>query len=174
MGSNSEFGGTIRNRRPIVGVGWSCIPTWDGTFAISCVFGVALDPLFFYVVITNEDMKCLMLDRNVRIIALVLRSVTDVFYMVELIRNLKGTVIEFCADILGYCRDILFNLRAIICCGDIRMPRLLISFFAVVPVPQVKKSRFGFFFGFLSNIGKREGKLTQTTQNQSHLSLKLN
>ncbi|BFG23528.1 hypothetical protein CerSpe_098020 [Prunus speciosa] len=58
---------------------------WIKIFIISCVFAVSLDPLFFYIPIVNEDMKCLILDKNLKAIALSFRSLTDRFYLVDII-----------------------------------------------------------------------------------------
>ncbi|PQM42906.1 cyclic nucleotide-gated ion channel 1-like [Prunus yedoensis var. nudiflora] len=60
-------------------------PIWIKVFVISCVFAVSLDPLFFYIPIVNEDMKCLILDKNLKAIALSFRSLTDRFYIVDII-----------------------------------------------------------------------------------------
>ncbi|BFG22541.1 hypothetical protein CerSpe_088150 [Prunus speciosa] len=54
-------------------------------FITSCVFGVFLDPLFLYIPLLNQDLKCLRLDNTIKIIALVLRSFTDLFYVGRII-----------------------------------------------------------------------------------------
>ncbi|XP_034203834.1 cyclic nucleotide-gated ion channel 1-like [Prunus dulcis] len=54
-------------------------------FITSCVFGVFLDPLFLYIPLLNQDLKCLRLDNTIKIIALVSRSFTDLFYVGRII-----------------------------------------------------------------------------------------
>ncbi|PQQ17428.1 hypothetical protein Pyn_10419 [Prunus yedoensis var. nudiflora] len=54
-------------------------------FITSCVFGVFLDPLFLYIPLLNQDSKCLRLDNTIKIIALVSRSFTDLFYVGRII-----------------------------------------------------------------------------------------
>lgn len=61
------------------------LPIWNMIFIISCVLAVSLDPLFLYIPIVNEDMKCLILDKKLKAIALALRSLTDPFYIVDII-----------------------------------------------------------------------------------------
>ncbi|KAL6290814.1 hypothetical protein ACE6H2_008324 [Prunus campanulata] len=61
------------------------IQKWNFMFITSCVFAVLLDPLFLYIPILNDDIKCLKLDNNLKITALVLRSVTDLFYIANII-----------------------------------------------------------------------------------------
>ncbi|PQQ17427.1 cyclic nucleotide-gated ion channel 1-like isoform X1 [Prunus yedoensis var. nudiflora] len=54
-------------------------------FVTSCVLGVLLDPLFLYIPLLNYDLKCLRLDKTIKIIALVSRSFTDLFYVCRII-----------------------------------------------------------------------------------------
>ncbi|CAL9007912.1 unnamed protein product, partial [Prunus brigantina] len=46
---------------------------------------VVLDPLFLYVPMMKDDIKCLQSDRNLKIAALLLRSFTDLFYLFDII-----------------------------------------------------------------------------------------
>ncbi|CAL2242603.1 unnamed protein product [Prunus armeniaca] len=50
-------------------------------FITSCVLGVFMDPLFLYIPLLNHDLKCLRLDNTIKIIALVSRLFTDLFYL---------------------------------------------------------------------------------------------
>ncbi|KAB2604507.1 cyclic nucleotide-gated ion channel 1-like [Pyrus ussuriensis x Pyrus communis] len=63
---------------------------WNSIFVISCAFAVSLDPLFFYVVNFKEDEKCLHTDETLEIVALVLRSLTDVIFLVHLICEISA------------------------------------------------------------------------------------
>ncbi|XP_021819153.1 uncharacterized protein LOC110761081 isoform X1 [Prunus avium] len=54
-------------------------------FITSCVLGVFLDPLFLYIPLLNHDLKCVRLDNTIKIIALVLRLFTDLFYVGRII-----------------------------------------------------------------------------------------
>ncbi|KAH0995145.1 hypothetical protein GBA52_019009 [Prunus armeniaca] len=54
---------------------------WHSVFICSCVLSVLVDPLFLYIPIVNEDNKCLGLDKKLKKVVLILRSLTDVFYM---------------------------------------------------------------------------------------------
>ncbi|XP_034203524.1 cyclic nucleotide-gated ion channel 1-like [Prunus dulcis] len=59
--------------------------TWKKIFVVSCLFAVLLDPLFLYVPMMKDDIKCLQSDRNLKIAALLLRSFTDLFYIYDII-----------------------------------------------------------------------------------------
>ncbi|CAN6705922.1 unnamed protein product [Malus baccata var. baccata] len=65
---------------------------WNSIFVISCVFAVSLDPLFFYVVNVDQDEKCLHTDEKLKIVALVMRSLTDVIFLVHLICEILDSV----------------------------------------------------------------------------------
>ena len=40
---------------------------WNVMFIVSCMIAVSLDPLFFYLPVTNEDRRCLALDTKLKI-----------------------------------------------------------------------------------------------------------
>ncbi|XP_062003276.1 cyclic nucleotide-gated ion channel 1-like isoform X1 [Rosa rugosa] len=61
------------------------ISFWNKMFVIACVIAVSLDPLFFYIPIIDEEEKCLAEDKELRTIALILRSLTDVTFVVNII-----------------------------------------------------------------------------------------
>lgn len=58
---------------------------WNKMFVISCVFAVSLDPLFFYIPIIDQLNKCLQMDKVLQTVALVLRSLTDIIFLLHFI-----------------------------------------------------------------------------------------
>ncbi|XP_042979404.1 cyclic nucleotide-gated ion channel 1-like [Carya illinoinensis] len=58
---------------------------WRMIFVVSCVIAVSVDPLFFYIPVIKERESCLALDKRLHIIAICLRAVTDLIYMVNII-----------------------------------------------------------------------------------------
>lgn len=115
-------------------------PKWKITFIISCLFAVLLDPLFLYIPMINDDNKCMSLDRNLKIAAPVFRSVTDIFYIVNIIfqvyksNNCSALINAFRS---GSCSLILSNLRNIL---PFQMWKsyILIDVLSVLPLPQVR------------------------------------
>ncbi|KAB2598800.1 cyclic nucleotide-gated ion channel 1-like [Pyrus ussuriensis x Pyrus communis] len=61
------------------------LPIWSRIFVLSCVFAVSLDPFFFYVVVIDQDNKCFQIDKTLATVALLMRSITDVIFLVHLI-----------------------------------------------------------------------------------------
>ncbi|GKV31317.1 hypothetical protein SLEP1_g40017 [Rubroshorea leprosula] len=107
---------------------------WNRIFLLSTVIAVSLDPIFFYIIVVNEDNKCLLLDTNLGIAAICLRSVIDCFYVICIVCRLHT---DLFAPLL-YPRDNLVNRN-----GWKIVRRYLLSWLfpvdmlAILPLPQV-------------------------------------
>jgi cyclic nucleotide gated channel len=120
------------------------LPKWRRTFTVSCLFAVLLDPLFLYIPMINDDAKCMSLDRNLKIAAPVFRTVTDVFYIVNIILQVykfKNWSALVNALRSGSCSSVLSNLRSILPSIAKMMWKsyILIDVLAVLPLPQVRE-----------------------------------
>ncbi|CAL9025971.1 unnamed protein product [Prunus brigantina] len=122
------------------------LPIWNKIFVISCVFAVLMDPLFFYTPVINEDMKCLELDKSLKEIALALRSVTDLFYLVDIIFQIYQLNVTSKISINGA----TFRLERVKSAKKILLSCIVIDTFAVLPVPQIV-----FFIFFTKRRGPR-------------------
>ncbi|XP_048429691.1 cyclic nucleotide-gated ion channel 1-like [Pyrus x bretschneideri] len=96
--------------------------------AIAILIGLILvDTLFLYVPIINENIKCLALDDKLKIIAIVLRSFTDLPFLCNLLRRVLPTWCTYTSCIL----EVEVFLDVVI--PESRMYNIL----AVLPIPQV-------------------------------------
>lgn len=107
---------------------------WNKIFVLSCIIAVSLDPLFFYIPIIDDDKKCLTLDRTLQTTASVLRSFTDIFYLIHIIFQFRTGFIAPSSRVFG--RGVLVDDSWAIA------KRYLSSYFwidilAVLPLPQV-------------------------------------
>ncbi|VVA12348.1 PREDICTED: cyclic [Prunus dulcis] len=68
----------------------------NNIFISSCVLGVLLDPLFLYIPMLNQDIKCMKLDNTLMIAALVSRSFTDLFYIGRIIFQACRIILQVC------------------------------------------------------------------------------
>ncbi|XP_078429086.1 cyclic nucleotide gated channel 1 [Wolffia australiana] len=107
---------------------------WNKIFVLSCVLAVAVDPLFFYIPIINDDEKCLGLEKKLAITASVLRSFTDIFYIIHILFQFRTGYIAPSSRVFG--RGVLVEDSYKIA------QRYLSSYFivdilAVLPIPQV-------------------------------------
>ncbi|KAK2993856.1 hypothetical protein RJ640_003968, partial [Escallonia rubra] len=107
---------------------------WNKFFVLACVIAVSLDPLFFYIPVINGKEKCLDLDNGLKIIACILRSVTDIFYILHIIFQFRTGFIAPSSRVFGR-GELTEDPYAI-------ARRYLSSYFiidllAVLPLPQV-------------------------------------
>ena len=125
------------------------LPMLNKIFLTSWVIAVSIDPLFLYIPTLNEDKKCLRMDKNLKIVALVLRSITDVFYVIHIIFHLViGFMPKTYVDLNELKKKGLVEY-ALARARTIRWRYILIDVLAVLPIPQV--ITFFFFFCLLFN-----------------------
>ncbi|XP_052192580.1 cyclic nucleotide-gated ion channel 1-like isoform X2 [Diospyros lotus] len=74
---------------------------WNKIFVLVCVIAVSLDPLFFYIPVIDGKRKCLSLDRPLEITACVLRSFTDIFYVLHIIFQFRTGFIAPSSRVFG-------------------------------------------------------------------------
>ncbi|GKV31311.1 hypothetical protein SLEP1_g40012 [Rubroshorea leprosula] len=135
MSENSErcLDKVIKGIKSILNPLGSYCEQWNRLFLLSTVIALSLDPVFFYIIVVNEDNKCLFLDTKLGITAIVLRSVIDCFYIICIACRLQ-------TDLFAPLLHIRDN-RGRNCWKIVR--RYLLSWFfpidilAVLPLPQV-------------------------------------
>ncbi|KAM1183938.1 hypothetical protein ACFX19_002229 [Malus domestica] len=68
------------------------LPRWSMIFVMSCVLAVSIDPLFFYILIIDQDKMCLQMDKTLRTIVLVLRTLTDIIFTVHFVYKIYVSI----------------------------------------------------------------------------------
>ncbi|KAL8537903.1 hypothetical protein ACS0TY_000013 [Phlomoides rotata] len=122
------------SRKKILDPQGSFLQKWNKIFVLSCVLAVSLDPLFFYIPIINNEKKCLDLDRKLEVAASILRSFTDIFYLLHILFQFRTGFIAPSSRVFG--RGVLVQDSWEIA------KRYLSSYFiidvlAVLPLPQI-------------------------------------
>ncbi|XP_076928889.1 cyclic nucleotide-gated ion channel 1-like isoform X1 [Bidens hawaiensis] len=107
---------------------------WNKIFVLSCVIAVSVDPLFFYVPIVKDNKKCLDLDNKLQITASVLRSFTDIFYIVHIIFQFRTGFIPPSSRVFG--RGVLVE-DAWAIAKRYLSSYFLVDILAVLPLPQI-------------------------------------
>ncbi|VVA20301.1 PREDICTED: cyclic [Prunus dulcis] len=121
----------------------SFLPMWNKLFIVSCVCAVSLDPLFFYIPIIDEDRKCLGLDQNLKKAALILRSITDLSYIVHIIFQIRTLVKEVDTSGASEASKVVSSKGkklvkdGLIIAKKIWRSCILIDILSVLPLPQV-------------------------------------
>lgn len=149
------FGALIRSVRELIGRAWEKVGPlifvvavkWEWAFVVSCI-AVSLDPLFLYIPVVDETNKCLAMDKNLKPIALILRSSTDFLLITHIIAQICDWVRT---DYPKYYEhspvldDPEFEpdpeaLNPVVKFVKHKLPwSIIIKFLAVLPVPQVKR-----------------------------------
>lgn len=110
-------------------------PSGNLVCLIFCVIAIFLDPLFFYVPVTNDDKKCLRLDKKLGIAASVLRSVFDVFYTMYIVFKVHSDVFASCSLIHREKNSKKIARKHL-------LYFFLIDLLAILPLPQVRHTLF--------------------------------
>ena len=110
------------------------LQTWNKIFMISCLISVSVDSLFFYAPAIDGDDNCLYLDHKLEKIASIMRSITDIFYLLRIIFQFRTGFIASSSRVFG--RGVLVEDTFEIAKRYLTT-YFLIDFLAVLPLPQV-------------------------------------
>ncbi|KZV32832.1 cyclic nucleotide-gated ion channel 1 [Dorcoceras hygrometricum] len=112
----------------------SFLQKWNKIFVLSCVLAISLDPLFFYIPIVDDEKKCLDLDPKLELTASILRSFTDVFYLIHILFQFHTGFIAPSSRVFG--RGVLVEDSWEIA-KKYLSSYFIIDILAVLPLPQV-------------------------------------
>ena len=144
--SNNDGADSAERRMPrtILDPRRQFLQVYNKILLVSCVVAVSVDPLFFYIpIIINDGKRCLVLDKRLMTTVFVLRTVTDVIYLVHIILQFRTAFIDKASEEGGETK-LNTNDRAIIR----RYLRLYfpIDILLVLPIPQVRQLSSAFLF----------------------------
>ncbi|KAG6499813.1 hypothetical protein ZIOFF_039605 [Zingiber officinale] len=105
-------------------------------FVISCILAVAVDPLFYYLPINdeNENSTCLGIDRKLAVASTTVRTIIDCFYLIRMVLQFRTGYIAPSTRVFG--RGELVIDQAQIAKHYLRS-NFIIDFLSVLPLPQV-------------------------------------
>ncbi|PON98025.1 Voltage dependent potassium channel [Trema orientale] len=110
------------------------LQTWNKIFFLYCVLAVSLDPLFFYIPGIDHRNKCISLDEPLKIIACVLRTFTDIFYILRIIFRFRTGFIAPSSRVFGT-GEIVDDPLAI---SKRYLPsNFIVDVLSIVPLPQI-------------------------------------
>ncbi|KAK7281509.1 hypothetical protein RIF29_09570 [Crotalaria pallida] len=112
---------------------------WNKLFVISCIMSVSVDPLFFYLPVINDSLKCLGIDQKLAITVTTLRTVIDAFYLIHMALQFRTAYIAPSSRVFG--RGELVIDPAQIAKRYLRR-YFIIDFLSVLPLPQIVVWRF--------------------------------
>ncbi|XP_074564305.1 putative cyclic nucleotide-gated ion channel 5 isoform X2 [Curcuma longa] len=106
----------------------------NGLLVVSCILSVAVDALFFYLPVVDEQSNCLGIDRELAATSTTLRTLVDVFYLVRIALQFRTSYIAPSSRVFG-------RGELVIDPAQIAMRYLsryfIVDFVAVLPLPQI-------------------------------------
>ncbi|KAL3824637.1 hypothetical protein ACJIZ3_020666 [Penstemon smallii] len=112
---------------------------WNKLFVMSCILGVSVDPLFFYLPVFNKSPNCLDIDRKLAIIATTLRTIVDTFYLIHMALQFRTAYIAPSSRVFGR-GELVIDPKQI--AKRYLKFYFIIDFLAVLPLPQIVVWRF--------------------------------
>ncbi|CAI9766502.1 unnamed protein product [Fraxinus pennsylvanica] len=109
------------------------VQRWNKFFAISCLFAVFLDPLFFFLLSVKQDKKCIMINLPVTTTIVVLRSITDFIYLIHILLQFRLAYVAPESRVVG-AGDLVDDPKKIAL--NYLFGYFIIDFFVVLPLPQ--------------------------------------
>ncbi|XP_062091417.1 cyclic nucleotide-gated ion channel 1-like [Humulus lupulus] len=88
-------------RKNILDPQGSFLQKWNKIFVLACLVAVSLDPLFFYIGGIDPKEKCITLDEPLEIVACVLRTFIDIFYVLRIIFQFQTGFIPPSSRVFG-------------------------------------------------------------------------
>lgn len=109
------------------------LQTWNKIFLVSCVLAISLDAFFFYAPVINRHSTCLDLDDRLQIVACVLRTLIDVFYILHIIFQFHTGFVAPSSRVFG--DGVLIDDSSVI--AKRYLPYFVIDILSILPLPQV-------------------------------------
>ncbi|KAG6533224.1 hypothetical protein ZIOFF_007090 [Zingiber officinale] len=129
----------LKSRKKVLDPQGPFLQKWNKIFVLSCVMAISVDPLFFYIPVVNDTETCIDLDDNLVITASVLRTFTDIFYVLHIIFQFRTGFIAPPSRVFG--KGILVEDSSAIALRYLKS-HFLIDILAVIPLPQVIMGNF--------------------------------
>ncbi|KAJ1378633.1 RmlC-like jelly roll fold [Sesbania bispinosa] len=131
---NGAFSRSFGSKRKILDPQGPFLQKWNKIFVLLCVIAVSLDPLFFYVPVIDDVKKCLSLDSKMEITATVLRTFSDVLYIIHMFFQFRTGFIAPSSRVFG--RGVLVEDSWAIAWRYLSS-YFLVDILAILPLPQV-------------------------------------
>ncbi|KAL2938405.1 Protein CNGC15c [Bienertia sinuspersici] len=131
----------------------STINKWNKVFLVACLVSLFIDPLFFFLPAVKEDIMCIEIELNLEIILTALRTIADVFYMIQIYFKFRTSYIAPSSRVFGR-GELVVDPKKI----ALRYLKngFFIDFVAALPLPQV------LIWGVIPNLG---GSMMMNTKN---------
>lgn len=76
------------------------IRRWNKIFLVACLVALFVDPLFFYLPVV-QDKVCIDIGTNLEVVLTVIRSIADVFYMIQIYVRFRTAYVAPSSRVFG-------------------------------------------------------------------------
>ncbi|XP_021864896.2 protein CNGC15b [Spinacia oleracea] len=129
------------------------INRWNKVFLIACLVSLFVDPLFFFLPAVNGKIMCIEIEMNLEIVLTVIRTMADVFYVVQIYFRFRTAYIAPSSRVFGR-GELVVNPKKI-AVGYIKT-WFIIELVSALPLPQV------LIWGVIPNLS---GSMMMNTKN---------
>jgi cyclic nucleotide gated channel len=125
----------------ILDPGSNIVLRWNRVYLVACLFALFIDPFFYYLPLIRQNengSSCVAKDQGLSIRITVLRSLADLFYMLNIAIKFHTAYVDPKSRVLGK-GELVVDIKKI----QQRYIRtdFFVDILAAVPLPQVKTSR---------------------------------
>ncbi|XP_022736402.1 probable cyclic nucleotide-gated ion channel 20, chloroplastic isoform X1 [Durio zibethinus] len=110
------------------------VQQWNKFFVISCLLAVFIDPLFFFLLSVQEDNKCIVINWPTTKTFVVLRSVTDFIYLLNMLLQFRLAYIAPESRVVG-AGELVDHPKKI--AVNYLSGYFFLDLFVVLPLPQI-------------------------------------
>ncbi|KFK37411.1 hypothetical protein AALP_AA4G253500 [Arabis alpina] len=120
----SENGNSVRERLNRLFKKMTTFESWMKTVLFVCVVALSIDPLFFFIPVTDSHRFCFTLDKKLGVTVCVLRTLNDTYYVIHIVYHLMtGPFANVRHTIVVWKRHPIFYF--------------IVDIVSVLPIPQV-------------------------------------
>lgn len=123
----------------------SSIHRWNKIFLVTCLVSLFVDPLFFYLPAARDEF-CIAIGRPLEVILTIVRSIADVFYIIQIFIRFRKAYIAPSSRVFG--RGELVIEPSKIALRYLRLD-FWIDLIAALPLPQVLYLNLNIVLGLL-------------------------
>ncbi|CAL5200256.1 unnamed protein product [Lathyrus oleraceus] len=109
------------------------IHRWNKIFLVACLVSLFVDPLFFYLPVVREEV-CIDIGKNLEVVLTVVRSVGDLFYMIQIFMKFRTAYVAPSSKVFGRGELVLTYSKIAV---RYFSKGFWLDFIAALPLPQV-------------------------------------
>ncbi|KAF5730264.1 cyclic nucleotide-gated ion channel 20 chloroplastic [Tripterygium wilfordii] len=110
------------------------VQQWNKFFVISCLVAIFIDPLFFLLLSTNQDNKCIVINWPMTTTIVAFRSMTDFIYLLNMLLQFRLAYVNPESRVVG-AGELVDHPKKI--ARNYLLGFFALDLFVVLPLPQI-------------------------------------